>query len=90
MTTITCKKHFITNGTIKARVRYSAHKMTSTGANVVTVYAKSYEDGNKLAEILSETYENETDIMTDYFEKGRARIFESNPIYQQAFSIATA
>ena len=88
-TQITCKKHYITNGTIKARVHYSAHKMTSTGANVVTVYAKSFEDGDKLAEILSDTYENESDIYTDYSEKGRARIFETNPIYEQAYKIAT-
>ncbi len=84
---ITCKKHYITNGTIKARVFYSAHQMASTGANVVTLYAKSFEDGDKLAEIL-DTYENESDVLSDYMEKGRARIFETNPLYQQALSFA--
>lgn len=90
MNTITCKKYYITNGTLKARVHYSAHIHTGLQKPCVTVYAKSYEDGNKLAEIMSDTYENESDIQTDYMEKGRARIFENNPLYEQAYKLATA
>ena len=29
-------------------------------------------------------YENNTDTMTDYFEKGRVRIFENNPLWATA------
>jgi hypothetical protein len=80
------QKHYVTNGQIKARVHYSAFRMVTTGQECVTVYARSYEDGNKLAEILGETYENNTDIMTDYFEKGRARIMKGDPLYEAALA----
>jgi hypothetical protein len=90
MTTIKFNKYNVTNGTEKARVSYSAFKMTTTGQNCVTLYAKSYEDGNKLGNILSDVYENETEIMSDYFEKGRARIIEGHPLYAEAYARATA
>lgn len=81
MTEIKFKKHYVTNGTLKARVHYAAFEMVSTGKNCVTLYAKSHEDGNKLAEIMGDAYENDTDILTDYYEKGRARIIEGHPLY---------
>lgn len=81
-------KHFVTNGTKKARVSYSAFVMNSTGKPCVTLYAKSWEDGRVLAEIIPEGYENNTDSMTDYFEKGRVRILEASPLYAQAIARA--
>lgn len=80
------QKHYVTNGTEKARVHYSAFKMTTTGQDCVTLYAKSYEDGRKLAEIIEEGYENNTDTMTDYFEKGRVRILAGSPLCAAALA----
>lgn len=88
--TISFKKYYVTNGELKARVHYSAHIHTGLNKPCVTLYAKSYDDGNKLAKIIPATYENESDIMTDYAEKGRARIFEGSPLYAQALAIAKA
>ena len=83
-------KHYITNGIKKARVHYSAFAMNSTGQKCVTLYAKSYEDGAALAEILPLSFEDNTDIQTDYFEKGRARIIEGHPLYSAALALAGA
>lgn len=78
------QKHFVTNGAIKARVSYSQFNMASTGQPCVTLYAKSYDDGRALAEILNDEYENNTDSQTDYFELGRARILSNSPLYAAA------
>ncbi len=77
-------KHYVTNGQVKARVFYSAFKMVSTGEECVTLYAKCFRDGRVLAEIIGEGYENNTDSMTDYFEKGRVRIMPDSPLYAAA------
>jgi len=77
-------KHYVTNGATKARVHYSAFRMTTTGQDCVTLYAKGYEDGRLLGQIFDEGYENDTDIMTDYFEKGRVRILAGTPMYEAA------
>jgi hypothetical protein len=70
-----------TTGT-KARVWYSLDNRTD-GRKCVTIYAKDYSD--KLAAVFgTDCYENETDIMTDYFEKGRVVLFEDNPLYAAA------
>ena len=83
-------KYNVTNGTQTARVHYSAHIHTGKNMPCVTLYAKSYEDGNKLAEIIPSTFEDESDSRTDYFEKGRARIFEGSPLYAEALKRAKA
>ena len=80
-------KHYVTNGIKKARVHYSAFAMNSTGQKCVTLYAKGYEDGAALAEILPQGFEDNTDIMTDYFEKGRARIIEGDALYPAALAM---
>jgi len=80
-------KFYVTNGTTKARVHYSAFKMSSTGQNCVTLYAKSIQEGDKLAAILPSGYENNTDMQTDYFEKGRARIIEGDTLYPAALAL---
>lgn len=83
------QKHYVTNGTLKSRVHYSAFR-THGGQNCVTLYAKRYEDGPVLAEIFDSGYENNTDMMSDYFEKGRVRIFEGQDLYEQALARASA
>lgn len=90
MESIKFQKHYVTNGTIKARVHYSAFKMTTTGQDCVTLYAKDYEDGRKLANIIGDGYENNTDLMTDYFEKGRVRITSESPLYAAALARCNA
>jgi hypothetical protein len=90
MSQIRFMKHYVTNGTVKARVRYSAFAMTTTGQECVTLYAKRYEDGRLLAQIFDESYENDTDTMTDYFEKGRVRILAGSAMYEAAKERAAA
>lgn len=76
-------KHYVTDGVRKARVHYS-HAVLTNGKEAVTLYAKDYESGRMLGEMFSESYENNTDIMTDYFEKGRVRIYKDNPLFSKA------
>lgn len=77
-------KHYVTDGQIKARVHYSAFRMTTTGQECVTLYAKSYDDGRLLSKLFDAEYENNTDTMTDYFEKGRVRLLAGTPLYKAA------
>ncbi len=74
-------RFFVTDGSIKARVFYSLDNRCD-GRKCVTLYAKDYS-GN-LGQILSEAYKNDTDLMTDYFDKGRAVLFEGHPLYAAA------
>ena len=85
MPAIRFMKHYVTDGALKARVHYSASAVLS-GARCVTLYAKSFEDGRLLARILPAGYENHTDMMTDYFEKGLSRILEGDALYPAALS----
>ncbi len=78
-------KHYVTDGTLKARIHYSASAIIS-GQKCVTLYAKSHDDGPKLAAIFPGTYKNDTDMMTDYFETGLARILEGDALYPAALS----
>lgn len=84
------QKHYVTNGEKKARVNYSHFNLVSTGEACVTLYAKSYEDGKALSDILNDAYENNTDSMTDYFELGRARILATSPLYREALKRCAA
>lgn len=77
-------KHYVTDGQIKARVHYSAFRMTTTGQECVTLYAKNYDDGRLLGKLFDAEYENNTDILTDYFERGRVRILAGTPLYEAA------
>jgi hypothetical protein len=77
-------KHYVTDGQTKARVHYSAFRMITTGQECVTLYAKSYDDGRLLGKLFDSEYENNTDTMTDYFEKGRVRLLAGTPLYEAA------
>jgi hypothetical protein len=75
-------QHHVTNGTHKARAWYNLDNRID-GRKVVTIYAKDYTNG--LSGIFdADAYENNTDIMTDYFDKGTVRLFESHPLYTTA------
>ncbi len=80
-------KHFVTNGTTKARVHYAVDNRID-GRKCVTLYAKDYD--RALGAIFTNDYKNDTDMMTDYFDKGKAVIFESHPYYAAARERATA
>ena len=50
----------------------------------MTLYAKDY--GNALGRIFADGYQNDTDLMTDYFDKGLVRIFPDQPHYAAALA----
>jgi hypothetical protein len=76
-------KHYVTDGKTKARVWYSLDNRRD-GRRCVSLYAKDYEDGRFLGQILPDQYVNNTDFHTDYFEKGRAVLFEGHDLYPAA------
>lgn len=77
--------HYVTNGTTKARVQYSLDNHVSERP-CVTLYAKNYD--RSLGKVFSEGYVNDSDLMTDYFDKGRVRLFEDHPLYNDARAAA--
>ena len=79
--TIKFNKHNVTDGTNKARVHYSLDNRID-GRKCVTLYAKDYL--NKLYAIFADSYVNNSDSQTDYFEKGKVVLFEDHPLYAQA------
>jgi hypothetical protein len=65
-----------------ARVHYSLDNRTD-GRKCVTIYDRDY--GHALAGMFGESvYKNDTDSMTDYFDKGTVRLFENHPLYAAA------
>lgn len=70
--------HYVTDGTVKAKVHYNAGQRLN-GTNYVTIYAKDY--GRDLGKIFEAEYKNDTDIMTDYFERGHVTLEETHPLY---------
>jgi hypothetical protein len=91
--TIRFQKHYVTDGSNKARVRYSNGSIyvRENGRVVgtqpaITLYAKDYLAGRTLEWIFQDVggYENNTDSQTDYFEKGLVRIFPTSPLWAAA------
>jgi hypothetical protein len=80
--TVKFMKHYIQNTTTgkKCRVWYSLDNRADK-RKCVTIYAKGYLD--EMAGIL-DNFENDTDTMTDYFDKDRAVIFEGDAHYAAA------
>lgn len=76
-------KFNVTNGQIKARVHYSLDNRIDH-RKCVTIYAKDY--CGSLGEIFDAEYSNNTDLHTDYFEKGKVVLFDDHPLYQTARS----
>lgn len=75
------RKYYVTNGIIKARVSYSLDNRID-GQPCVTLYAKDYTDN--LGAVLADSYRNDSDSQTDYFDKGKAVLFASHPLYAAA------
>ena len=80
------KYHVAANG-LKARCWYSLDNRTD-GRKCVTIYARDYT--GTLGEIFADSYKNDTDSSTDYFEKGRVALFEDSPHYAAARARAEA
>ena len=72
-------KHAIKFGNKKARVWYSKGELYGFPKGTVTIYARDY--GSQLPDELSP--QNQTDMMTDYFEKDRARIKPDSKYYKK-------
>jgi len=73
----------VTNGAEKARVNYSLDNRTDK-RECVTIYAKDYDGA--LGRIFANDgeYANDTDTMTDYFDKGKAVLFPGDRMYLAA------
>lgn len=76
-------KHHVVNTATKAKARvcYSLDNRTD-GRKCVTMYAKDYS--NALHLIFADAYKNDSDLHTDYFDKGKAVLFEDHPLYREA------
>ena len=71
----------------KARVHYSVDNRVD-GRKCVTIYSKDY--GHTLGNLIDDSYINDTDSMTDYFDKGRVVLFEGHDLYEAARTRALA
>jgi len=84
--TIKFRRYFVTDGAVKARVWYSIDNHVS-GEPCVTIYAKDYT--GELGKLFQgPAYQNDTDLMTDYFDKGRVRFFPGDEWYSTARIVA--
>lgn len=75
-------KHYVTDGVHKAKVWYSHYRRTTDQRLCVVLYAKEYM--NDLHKIFASGYTNDTDTMTDYFDKGQVTLLDDHPLYAQA------
>ena len=73
--------------TAKARVWYSLDNRVD-GRKCVTIYAKDYD--NALQLIFKDQVIDNSDSMTDYFEKGKVVLFEDHELYKAARARAEA
>lgn len=80
-----CVKNTDTKGS--ARVWYSLDNRID-GRKCVTIYAKDYDGSLGKVFSGSQDYVNNSDMMTDYFEKGKVVLFEDNPLYSVARRVA--
>lgn len=77
--TIRFMKHYVTDGTTKARVLYS-HGWLTDGSRPVTLYARDY--GHELGAVFHGI--DGVGYQTDYFDKGCVRIAAGHPLYAAA------
>ena len=70
-------KYAVKEGKNKVRVHYSRGGLRNYPDGTITIYAKDY--GARLPKGLFP--KNDTDIMTDYFDKDKARVTPSNKHY---------
>ena len=75
-------KHFVTDGTTKAKCWYSKGTLID-GRDCVTIYGTHYE--RDLHKVFPQA-ENGTDYQTDYFENSNVRIFPGDPLYKDVLA----
>ena len=73
---------YVTDGTTKAKVFYTRDNRTDR-RECITLYAQDYS--RALGKIFA-NYQNDTDIQSDYFDKGKVVIFADNPLYAAALA----
>lgn len=87
------QKFYVTNGQIKARAFYSAGQINQKQPDgsfklreCITLYARDYSDA--LGVIFKDVggYQNDTDLMTDYFDEGRVRVFPGDKLYAECMA----
>lgn len=88
MPDIKLNKYNVARGALKARVTYSAFEKTTDGRFCVTIYAKDYVNDLRKIFALRSGYENNTDTQTDYFEEGRVRLYEGDPLFERALELS--
>jgi hypothetical protein len=81
-------KFYVTNGNVKAKVRYSLDNRGPHGSKCVAMFAQDYE--GTLGLIFPDEYKNDTDHCSDYFDKGRVVLFEGHSLYADARARAEA
>lgn len=82
MSKINFGRYAITMGKVRASVFYSLDNRVD-GRQCVTIYSRDY--GHALCDIFGrDVYKNDTDTMTDYFDKGRVVLFSDHPLYAAA------
>ena len=79
--------HNVTNGTHTVRVWLS--KQTYQGETTVNVYPKEYGQGEALVAMFgADAYTNNSDYMTDLFDKGSITLREGHPLFAAACAAA--
>lgn len=72
------------NGKLQ-RCSYSLGALLHHPEGTITIYSREYSHFTKdIQEVF--TVENDSDLMTDYFEKDRIRVLPSHPMYQQVLA----
>jgi hypothetical protein len=74
-------RYHVVQGPLKASVFYHLDNR-GDGRACVTLYARKYQ--NCLGQIFKEEFVDNTDITTDYFEKGKVVLFADHPLYPAA------
>jgi hypothetical protein len=80
-------KYHVTDGKVKARCHYSIDRRMDN-RKCVTIYAKDYTDS--LGKIFAAEYQNDTEIRSDYFDKGKVVLFEGHVLYNMARARVTS
>ena len=93
-------RHYVTDGETKAKVHYSAcdsYGLPGNKRKAVTLYEQGYD--RNLVKVFSNgysnengfnvpEYKNESDMQSDYFDKGHITLYEDHPLYQEALNKA--
>lgn len=79
------QQYYVTNGTEKAKVTYSASTNVQ-GKPCVNIYASDYT--RTLGKIFAGEYINNSDLQSDYFDQGHVTLFPDHELYAAALERA--